>query len=465
MKIIDFVLILVTLLTTIDVYFLKKRYGSIKLLTSITIVVIIIHAFFSEVRWQVLPLYTYPLYIMIYYSLLQIDSRRFRKMLNRIGRVVVPLIIFSSVLFMILLPIKELEAPIGDYTVGTKTFNIHDNEREEIYGNNVGRYRDIRLQIWYPSDSDNGQTPVKWMIDGQAVTREYAKTFEMFRFMLDHTGNVYSHSYKDLEASDKEFDYPVVILSHGWISSKNFHLDIAERLASNGYIVVGIDHTYGAAATRLDNGEVAVADHSALPERDEEMFLEKASTLLDVYSEDIKLTIDYLDKMYIEDSILKAKIDLRHIGVYGHSTGAGAGVKAAIEDERITAVMGMDPWVEPISVEILEKGLPVSSMFFRSEEWSDHLNNGYLKILFDNSKETKEVLQIDGSKHSDFTMMYAFTDVAKYIGLGGKYSSYEDSLVQQEFVLNFFDSHLKAQEKTLKSNVEKYDHIKLIEIN
>ena len=45
---------------------------------------------------------------------------------------------------------------------------------------------------------------------------------------------------------------------------------------------------------------------------------------------------------------LAASADLTRIGVYGNETGGGAAVEVCLEDERCDAVLGLDPWVEPI---------------------------------------------------------------------------------------------------------------------
>ena len=460
----DILLILMSYIATVRIFYLNRERGHAPALTLLVIILILEHVIFAVIRWQVLLLYVFPLYILIYYALRQIDSKKFNRRLKKYYPVGVLFLITMSTAAMIILPIKSLEAPNGNYIVGTKTFNISDKERIEIYGETAGKSRDLRIQVWYPADTDNNQKPVKWMIDGLEVTKEYAKKFHLLSFMLDHTDLVLSHSYKDVPVSNKELNYPVVILSHGWTSSRNFHLNIAEHLASNGFIVIGIDHTYSAAATRLKDGTVAPIDYSALDVKDVENLLERGKVLINVYSEDIKFLLDYLQVMNSDDNILKGKLNQKKIGTFGHSTGAGAGVKAAIEDKRIIAVMGMDPWLEPVSLETLQKGLDVNAHFFRSEEWADKSNNEYLKILINNSDKIEGVLQIDGSKHLDFTMLYAYSDIVKYLGLSGKYGGYEDSLIQQEFVLNFFNRYLKDIPYDIKKIVSKYEYIKIIEM-
>lgn len=50
----------------------------------------------------------------------------------------------------------------------------------------------------------------------------------------------------------------------------------------------------------------------------------------------------------------------------------------------IDAVIGLDPWVEPIGEEMLSEGLHQPAMFFRSTTWTGGINEDYIKILTSN---------------------------------------------------------------------------------
>jgi predicted dienelactone hydrolase len=58
----------------------------------------------------------------------------------------------------------------------------------------------------------------------------------------------------NVHVSPEKSNYPVLIFSHGLTGFRNQNTFEVEELASHGYIIVGIDHTYDAAATIFTDG-------------------------------------------------------------------------------------------------------------------------------------------------------------------------------------------------------------------
>ena len=57
--------------------------------------------------------------------------------------------------------------------------------------------------------------------------------------------------------------HPLVLLSPGFTNSRSTLTALAEDLASHGYVVAGIDHTYESFATAFPDGRVAGAIHAS----------------------------------------------------------------------------------------------------------------------------------------------------------------------------------------------------------
>ena len=71
-----------------------------------------------------------------------------------------------------------------------------------------------------------------------------------------------------------------------------------ETLVSNGYMVISIDHTYGAVATRLTSGEVIEHDPAALPDEEVvglEAYAEASANLVSTFAADIVTVLDTLE--------------------------------------------------------------------------------------------------------------------------------------------------------------------------
>jgi hypothetical protein len=138
-------------------------------------------------------------------------------------------------------------------------------------------------------------------------------------------------------------------------------------------------------------------------------------------------------------------------------------VATALADDRVKAVMGLDAWVEPIKDDQINKGLKVPGLFLRSQEWQDGKNDKNLYSLINSSKGYKELYQIDGSVHQDFTMAYMYTPLTRYLGITGKLDGLYGAEIQQAFMLKFFKSQLlKSQDNNMDEVKSKYSEVKKI---
>ncbi|WP_161625421.1 alpha/beta hydrolase family protein [Haloplasma contractile] len=377
--------------------------------------------------------------------------------------ITVLLLMTLSILLATIFPVFQIPAPSGEHTVGTRTFELIDEDREEIYSNHVSaKKRKIKYQVWYPATNIEDDSVSSWLQEGKPVSVGVSRLMGFPDFVLTHTALINSNSYLDAKLKTQTELYPVVIISHGWTGFRNLHTNMAEMLASHGYIVVSIDHTYGAAVTVFENGTTAYLNPDALPDRDTtENFLEYANTLVNTYALDIQFVIDQLE-IHNQDntSFLYNQLDLTKIGLLGHSTGGGAATKTVITDSRVSAVVGLDPWVEPIQDTIIKDGIQVPGLFLRSEEWEVHENNEQFKQLNDASEYYASTYQINETLHTDFTMAPMYSPLTKTLGMAGELDYNQSFEIQSDFLLNFYNLNLKGEEsKTSQELKEAYSEV------
>jgi len=438
-----FLLTIVVLLFLIKYKSIKKQYMSI--LIGITLLLFLLHVVLESTRWQIYPLYMaiFLCVVMTGFFIFKFKEFQNKRILRRIIIILLGLLILFSGISSLVFPVYAIPSPSGEFSIGTEPFVLIDNDREEFYGQEGNRK--IKIQVWYPAESTDGYDLVPWIEDGRVVSQALARDMGLPSFVLNHTELIMSNSYKEAPISDTFEEYPVVIISHGWTGFRNLHTDLAEELASLGYVVVGIDHTYGSIATVFSDEEIAYLNRDALPDRETTSdFLEYANKLVNTYAGDITLTLDELEKMNTDVlSRFAGTLDLSNIGLLGHSTGGGADVAVAINDERIKALIGMDAWVESIYEAEVEKGLDIPALFLRSEAWETGFNNTNLYSLIDENSSSSWLYQIDGTKHSDFSMAYMYSPLTKYINITGKLD--KDYLVSilKDVITNFFDQNLK----------------------
>lgn len=415
-----------------------------KIIITILLLLGLIDMTIIKSKWQYTPFYiagfTYIL-IVILNNLEWIELSS--KLSNGIIVVMIVLLLLPFGLVKAF-PTEKLPVPSGKYQTGTKIFDLTDYSRNEIYGDNQSKNRKIKYQVWYPTDDTYGYKKAKWISDGKLLTRKVASNMRLPAFILDHTASIDSNSYLNAPISNIEENYPVVIISHGWKGFRELHTDYAEELASNGFIAIVIDHTYGSQFVRFQDGSVAPLDKNALPSftRPSE-FINYSSALAMTYGKDVIAIIDEVERLNDDSDYFKGKIDVEKIGVLGHSTGGGGMVYSTLNDDRIKAFMGLDAWVEPLAKSNLNKGLNVASLFVTSEQWSKRSNNKSILTIINNSSKAN-FIQFDKTRHVDFSMTYMYTPLSRYIGFTGNLERRVSSTAQREIILKFFEKNIKG---------------------
>jgi hypothetical protein len=124
-----------------------------------------------------------------------------------------------------------------------------------------------------------------------------------------------------------------------------------------------------------------------------------------------------------DEGLLSGKIDLSKIGVFGHSTGAGATVEFCASDARCDAALVMDLWAEPVSKEAIGAGLAQPVMLMHSENWDtlDHPENNYGLVgnLIEASVSEVYEMTLEGTKHFDFSSLPLLSPLTVSLGLKG----------------------------------------------
>ncbi|MBI9108433.1 MAG: dienelactone hydrolase family protein [Spirochaetales bacterium] len=440
----------------------RKKNG-LKFLIGAAVILFILHLLLEGLRWQMTLVYL-SLAVLSSGFVLQkaglFKSAPHSRRTSILLKIVSVIFLIITVLLLWLFPVHKMPVPGGPYKIGTISCEINDDDRLEIYGPAPGGPRRIKFQLWYPADKIEDGKLTKWMTGGRKVTTGIPKMYGVPDFVLAHTALINSNSYKGITVSEKEESFPLVIISHGWTGFMNLHSDLAEMLASNGFIAVSINHTYGALVSVFDNGDVIYADPNALPDKNSvDNYTSYSRALVNTYAQDTALVLNFLSGLNDKPGILENKINMDALGVIGHSTGGGGVVQLAIGDARVKSVFGMDAWVEPIDQIILKKGLQVPSCFLRSEQWETGPNNDSLRQLFSSSKEVPDIYQINGGNHQDFSMLYMYDPMTRLTGSQGSLNSRVNASLQQDWVLTFFDNTLKDKWVDLNQLSEKYEAV------
>jgi hypothetical protein len=219
-----------------------------------------------------------------------------------------------------------------------------------------------------------------------------------------------------------------------------------ESLASNGFIVVALDHTHASVATRFPDGDVVRLDPAALPDRadvGEEAYGTAVETLLDVFTEDIVTVVNALEAG--EEGPFAAfasSADATRLGVYGYETGGGAAVQFCLVDERCDAVLGLDPWVEPIPDRVLAISAPRPALYLRSDDWRGSENDAILRGIAERSTETTYWIGVEGAVENDLVATPLLSPLASRLGWRGPIPAGRVIPIIDRYLVGFFDVFL-----------------------
>jgi hypothetical protein len=267
-------------------------------------------------------------------------------------------------------------------------------------------------------------------------------------WILGHLDQVHTHSYPEAPMVGGAEEYPLLVFSHGLQGYRTQNTIQAEEFASQGYVVVAIDHTYASAVVVFPGDRAALFNHDLMSDEFQaEGYHSPANRLVSTWAADISFVLDRLELYDSGDisSPFGGRLDLERVGVYGHSTGGGATVQVCWQDERCTVGLGMDAWVEPVSDEVLVDGLAQPFMFMSSDGWGSGDNGVRLNDIYQGLDVEGYRLAVEGSAHYDFADLPLLSPAATALGLKGPIDGRRMLEIVQGYTLAFFDHHLRGQ--------------------
>lgn len=450
--------------------------------------VLIIHLTFEGIRVQLL----FP-YCMVIVSLVVSVYGLLRKKGERKVSCFISVPLFSITVLsliltaglMYLFPVFKLPEPMGKLEVGTKTFHFIDASRKELFGETTGSPRELMVQVWYPAQNTSGR-PVPFIPESAKVLKEEPMSHEIGipRIFMDYLKYIPSHAYSNAEVSDSSPTYPLIVLNHGFGSSKIYQTSQAENLASHGYIVASIDHTYSTFATVFPDGRTTVM------RTDDEQVGDKEyrDTVGKVWTDDIIFTLDQLEQ--INDgqisSGLKGRMNLDRIGVFGHSFGGGASYDSA-NDPRIKAGIDLDgalyrydqapvkkPFMFMFSESAFDLYNKVREHYVYTDEELEAMGGtregfeeavtevgtqvGHLRYV---AQHGGQILYVENTEHYNFADLQFITPLLRQFQLAGKINSVRSTTLVNAYVLDFFDKYLKDKNGTLlEGPISDYPEVK-----
>ena len=408
--------------------YFQKRYSNSMLFISIFI---LFYQFIAVgYKWQNVPYVIICAYLLakIFFKF-QFKSRFIMFVLTFVGIV----LFLSSLMLNYYLPIPSFESNNSQYSVGYEEKYIEIDDRKqpkafiELSNLSDGGNRALLVDIYYPSNEPTKSiqlfknTQSNW---GEFVIKYLNRTWGLNipTFVLSHLNLSYFDVGQNISIASE--DFPVVIYTHGWAGEKIFATDQLLEIASNGYVVVAIDHTGLAMFTDLPTGTIY---NTGSNENSSDVY-----SVMYEMSRDIEDTVNYLQEINYTANLLD-------ISIIGHSTGGGSGHLYCLRNQCNKLIL-QDPYFVPVVEKLSNIELKTDTYFIYSEDWYSNYENPeytteiqvYRNFLL--NKSFAKGYYLTDSAHYDFVAFGAVSPLTKYTFLKG-IIDYKDSI----FINNKFN--------------------------
>jgi dienelactone hydrolase len=261
------------------------------------------------------------------------------------------------------IPFHDLPKPLGRYTIGTMIETWVDNDREEWFTeDDLDDVRRIVVQFWYPIDDGIGKYS-PYMDQWKRRLGPISEQVEVNKALIHSIKDVKTNSY--LNATMKKMDdkMPLIIFSHGLGGMRMQNTIQMEALASEGYFVLAIDHSYDANITLFEDGSSADFRSASEGELTVQEFWDLRIPQINTRSDDVIFVLNQIESFIDSGDGFWNSIDMDRIGMMGHSFGGATAIITATRDDRLDACMALDGWIVPIESSYIQNGMKVPLLY------------------------------------------------------------------------------------------------------
>lgn len=438
----------------------------------------VLHVWFDGMRWEMIPAYSLGVAAAVilggdlrrmagqragasaHYKALASPLRRAGNgaalLLAAIVAVLLPHLLFPRVSF------PRLD---GLYDVGRLEVFWTDSTRDEPLTAEVGDKRGLRVSFWYPAESPNGR-PLRYHPHPGALAGDIAPRLGLPSLVFRNLVRARTNSTREPRFSIREGRSPLLLFSHGFEGTRVQSTYEFESLASHGYVIASIEHTYAAVGTVLPDGRRAISGGRALIANTVSIV-----RLIELWAADAKFVLDRLHALPAGDAsdTLSGHLQLDRIGYFGHSLGGVTAATVVGRDPRVKAGINMDG--VPIGSAV-DSGVGRPFLVFTSKAFHpDSISDAELRLIPVDADTARALLavrdermsrllryggteiRLDGARHPSFTDLPLWSPfLARRAGAAGPGDPREVHQAVTTLTLRFFDQYLKG--RTRDQNVE-----------
>ncbi|MBL1095498.1 alpha/beta hydrolase family protein [Streptomyces coffeae] len=351
-----------------------------------------------------------------------------------------------------------LPAPTGPYAVGTVSRHLVDHRRPDPWVTSRPS-RELMVSVRYPARDVAGHPRAPQMLPGEAAGFDRLNAFGgVPKGRVDWAATrTFAHQGAP-PARRRAARHPVVLYSPGVGDPRSMGTTLTDELASRGYVVVCIDHTFDASAVEFPDGRV---ETSRLPEEYERAeregtFVELLKKTCAVRVADTRFVLDRLEEL------VPAGAEVSGVGMFGQSAGGFAAVQGMHDDQRIAAAANLDGVLAYVRKDHNPGNLSTAArdgvdrpVLLMGMDGNDHHTVPSWRALWDHSTGPRADLTLRGSRHAAYTDVVAMLpQIIRQLGLPektltkviGTVAPHRAVAAERACVRAFFDAWLRGRD-------------------
>ncbi|MFD9892505.1 alpha/beta hydrolase family protein [Amycolatopsis sp. NPDC059027] len=336
--------------------------------------------------------------------------------------------------------IPALPAPTGRAPVGMTSLYLKDTSRPDPWAPGVNA-RELMVSLWYPARSADGAR-ARYMTPAESEL--LLKDGKITTLPPDILSRTRTNAVTDAPAVGRRHSLPLIVLSPGFTKPRSTMTALAEDLASHGYVVAAIDHTYENVGQSFPDGRVTTCLACGNPRNDE--FWRK---VVRGRAADVSFVLDELTgpRPQWRNAGL---IDPARIAMAGHSVGGASTIPAMLADSRIRAGIDIDgttqdpiPDTTALSRPFLFLGKPVTYTPGSGRPEALSWENDWKHMT-----GWKRWLLVTGVVHQSFTDLVLLGDQLG-VDFGAEQPGARTMDITRAYARAFFDEHLRGRPQPL----------------
>ncbi len=337
-----------------------------------------------------------------------------------------------------------LPAPTGAYAVGRMEYDWTDHSRNDPIAPHAGMKRELVVWAWYPAVHSSHAEVAPYLPSKWAQLSDQLHGF-LGQQLFQHNDSIQGHSFENAPISPAATRYPVLIFEPGLGNIPTQYTTLLEDLASHGYVIFAITPTYSSDVVVFPDGRVAEVTQAGNLDNVANT-QEAANRLVTIWAQDVIFVMNQLDRLNAAPGTMwNQRLELAHIGVFGHSFGGATAAQVCQMDARCSAGIDLDG---TLFGNVVQTGLNKPFMVIQSDQGTCSDSNcrsfkdEIRAILRTVPRGQSYALSIKNTKHFNFSDYAVSFSPLGVFGALGSIDGVRGLQITRTYVRAFFDTYL-----------------------